>query len=219
MVGISAVKCGMPFEGGRRAGIQIRAGLGLKQFTGTVPSEFGSLKRQGGILFGKPPPGDSGSAGTRNGGGASSEGSGVGMGGGTGHEYRLPRGVPKSKPISFSKTGWKSYTHSTTILSHSGNYTADSSYNIADHMSGLSISADKPCASAPKQAGHSKGKSTSKEIVEGVEAIGTEYFDEDGNPVYWGTICENGKAVKRASVDIYGLVSGQSQYFCFDADG
>ena len=200
------------------------------------------LNEQGGVLFSNPPGGGSGSAGTGNGGGASGGGSGTGIGGGTGHggtgysgtgysgtahggtgysgtgqESRPAQGG--SKAAHASKTAGKPHTHSTTSLGHGGKHTSDSSYNIADHMSELSISTGQPSASVPKQGGHSKGK-VSNDVVAAFQAIDTEHFDDSGNPAYWGTISDkSGKRTVRVSVNAYGLVSGQSRYFCFDSDG
>ncbi|KAK4244720.1 hypothetical protein C7999DRAFT_34951 [Corynascus novoguineensis] len=129
---------------------------------------------------------------------------------------RGPRG--SSNAAFFSMAGGKLQTHRTTGQNDGGSYT---SYNIADHMSGLNIGAGKPSAGALKQAGLSKGQPSSNALFTAFESIGEGEVDTHGNPVYYGIVLDKkGKdTAQRVSVDIYGMTIGQSRYFCFNSKG
>ncbi|AEO55538.1 hypothetical protein MYCTH_2108166 [Thermothelomyces thermophilus ATCC 42464] len=81
------------------------------------------------------------------------------------------------------------------------------SYDIASHMSGLSIGAGKPSAGAPKQTGLSKGQPSTNNVFTAFQDIGQGEVDSHGNPVYY------------VSVNIYGMTIDQRQYFCFNSEG
>ncbi|KAL2144907.1 hypothetical protein VTI28DRAFT_8368 [Corynascus sepedonium] len=129
---------------------------------------------------------------------------------------RGPKGV--SMLPFFSKAAGNLQTHRTTGHNDGGSYT---SYDIADHMSGLNIGAGKLSAGALKQAGLPKGQPSSNALFTAFESIGKGEVDTHGNPVYYGIVLDKkGKGTaQRVSVNIYGMIIGQSRYFCFDSKG
>ena len=94
-------------------------------------------------------------------------------------------------------------------------------YDMAYHMSALSMGAGKKSGGAPKPVGLSKGQLSSNNVFAALQTLGEGARNSDNHPVYYGSIPDQkGKpTVQRVAVNVYGMTIKQSQYFCFDLEG
>ena len=163
-------------------------------------------------------------AGAGKGGGAGPGGSGAGAGpdgsgAGAGQAGQQPgpglQGPPRggSGGAQFAnKTAGGA--QNTTRSNHGGG----SSYDIAQHMSQLSIGQAKP-------AGHSGGQPSSGNVLADIQHAGEGATDAAGHAVYFGDAPnpdpkKKGKfAIQRVSVNAYGTPVGGHLFFCSNSQG
>jgi hypothetical protein len=113
------------------------------------------------------------------------------------------------------------HTNSTTRLNHGGNSESQPSYDIVNHMSGLSMGPGNSSVGTPKPtAGLPKGRLPS-DVFAALETLGKGKTNKYGHPVYIGSVSDSkGKRIPQpVAVNVYGLTIKQRQYFCFNEKG